>query len=1038
MTKKNLLLGSVSALAMSVLIAPAFAQNENAVETVVVTGIRASLQSAQAIKKNSDQVVDSISSVDIGALPDRSVSEALQRVPGVTLTRASASNELTGMGGINTSIMVRGLSWVKSLVNGRDEFTAGSGRTLNFSDVSADLLAGVDVYKNPTAKMIEGGVGGVVDLRTRKPFDQDGQVIAISGDYTYGDLSDRATPSVNALYSDRWNTALGEVGAMFSVDWQDQRNRTAGVRLGDYKCWDQSSGNSNNYRASDSGYSACMDKEIDGTTGRVMGPSGWDYRQIDEHMQRLASNLVLQWRPNDQWEITLSGLNSYAHNKSAAHYVSVNISNDQIRSGTLVDGTWTGSQSSLNDFDTEAGSGHNRNSDISLTVKYNPTDALEITADVQFVESSSPYRHMGINTTAVSKPTYDIDVSSGEPKISYTSPANLSSRSNYYWSAAMDHIEYNVGHSGNARLDASYKFQGDGLLGLVKSVDAGFRTEQKYAVARSTGWNWGSLGQTWLGTGLAYLDGTYSTSTFAAADGVTYTSGSGTSAKVNSYAEYYSFGKILGNEVPNLWVANEELTSMNTVDSYKLLSSVEPAANGNAQDYKRWIGYASVVGCKGVDATCLAAYQNSQGSNSSGNRNSTTQEQTYAGYVQFVYGRDTFLGYDIPIDGNIGVRLVRTEDQIGSGKLVMPYLNRTCVVGTASTDYDGETVKNIASCADYEKAVQFLTGSTTASAAEISAAQGATIDRPAVTNGYTNILPSFNFIAHLSEQVQGRLAYSETIVRPSFSDMNASASLSFNFYDENHYQKGLFEHDPSGSGGNPYLKPMRARNYDASLEWYFSNTGSVTLSVFHKDLSDYFHSSTVTESFTHPISGQSMDFQYTTYVNTAKGKIEGFELGYTQFYDQLPGFLGGFGVQANYTKIYNSGGVNGAGDVGNVTSSANAQSKLPIEGMSNDNYNIALMYAKYGIDARLAWNWRSEYLSSTSDADTKLPVWVENYGQLDGSILYSFMDHYKIGVQVTNITGSDYYGDRGYEDYHPRCYWVEADRKFSVVFRSLF
>ena len=208
--------------------------------------------------------------------------------------------------------------------------------------------------------------------------------------------------------------------------------------------------------------------------------------------------------------------------------------------------------------------------------------------------------------------------------------------------------------------------------------------------------------------------------------------------------------------------------------------------------------------------------------------------------------------------------------------------------------------------------------------------------------------------------------------------------------------------------------------------------------MFHKDLADYFHSSTVTENFTHPISGQTMAFQYTTNVNTAKGKIEGFELGYTQFYDELPGAWGGLGFQANYTKIYNTGGVNGAGDTSNVTSTANAQSNLPIEGMSNSSYNLALMYSKYDIDARLAWNWRSHYLSATSDADSKLPAWVENYGQLDGSVFYSFLEHYKLGFQVTNITGSEYLADRGYADYHPRSYTVEAERKLSIVFRSLF
>jgi TonB-dependent receptor len=784
-----------------------------------------------------------------------------------------------------------------------------------------------------------------------------------------------------------------------------------------------------------------MANAVNGTSGRLMAPSGWDYRQMDEHQQRLASNLVLQWRPNDKLEITLNGLNSFAYRKYANHYVSQNIGYGQVTAGKVVNGTWMGSESSLNDFDTEAGTGHNRNSDFSLNVKFNPTEALEITADVQFVESSSPFRSNVLYTSMLSSPRYTIDVSGSEPVIGFQNLASTADNGNYIWSAAMDHQSYDVGHSANARIDATYKFQGGGLFGLFKGVDAGFRTEQKHAVARADGWNWGALTPAWywdIFQSWAKLDGSIGCSSgvncsLAAADGNTYTTATGNLAKVNSYAELFKYGGILGNNVPSLWVPSVALTGMNTVQSSNLLAAVEhadvPANNDfrTDQNYRRWISYAAIAGCTGDDATCLAAYQNAVGGNSSGNRNSTTNEQTYAGYMQLVYGLDSFLGYDIPIDGNIGVRIVRTEDEVGSGKLVMPYLNSIhhCTIGEIAGD--GIAVTD---CTDYNLALAFLGG---------SGGEGATVARPAVGNGYTDILPSFNFRARLTDKVQTRLAYSETIVRPSFSDMNASASLNFNWDDSQTHRLGIWTADPSGSGGNPYLKPMRARNYDASLEWYFAPTGALTLSVFHKDLSNYFHSATIRESFTHPITGQTMDFNYTTYINTAKGKIEGFELSYTQFYDQLPGFLGGFGIQANYTKIYNSGGVNGAGDVGNVTSTANAQSaRLPIEGISNDSYNLALMYAKYNIDARLAWNWRSHYLSSTSDAATKLPVWVENYGQLDGSVFYSFWDNYKLGFQVTNITGSEYYGDTGFADYHPRTVTVQADRKLSIVFRTLF
>ncbi|MGA7674230.1 MAG: TonB-dependent receptor [Rhizomicrobium sp.] len=1060
---QKVLLGSVSALAIGALIGPALAQDTSAgVETVVVTGIRASLESAQAIKQNSDQIVDSISEVDIGALPDRNVAEALQRVPGVTLQRNQSPNDLTRMGTIGNSVYVRGLAWVKTLVDGRDEFTAVDGRSLSFADVSADLLSGVDVYKSPDAKMIEGGVGGTIDLRTRKPFDQDGLKIALSGDYTYGNEADKALPSVNGLISDRWNTSIGEIGALLSVDWQDQVTRTEGINVDQYECWNQTATTNlaagSHSAVNDPYYGQCS-ALASGASGKLTAPTGWAWRQLDFTNQRLAANAVFQWRPNDKWEITLSGLNSYAYSTDLEHYVYNPLNEAQVAAGTYNSSNyWVGGPSSTTSIDTRAGTGHNRNTDFNLDIKFNPTDALAISADVQFVESSSPYRNItmytGLNGASLN-PT--LNLTGDTPQISWTDPTGaLSQAGSYDWLAAMDHLQDNVAHAANARIDASYTLQNGGLFG-IKSVDAGFRTEQKVAVSRSTGYNWGALCPTNWGApfaGCPLLNGTVSAANtpYTAIDGSTVSAGDPAIAAINKYATLFNYGKVFGNSLPSLWLPSASLGWMDTQAAYKLFSAIEPAnarAWDGVQNWSNWEPYASIAGyttnpattkegipCKGqTDFTCLAAYENLAGGNSGGNRISTQDEQTYAGYFQANYGYDTFLGYDIPVDGNIGLRIVRTEDQVGSGYLVMPTLNQnSCVLGSTYTSGTPPVTTTTTDCSGFNAAVQFLGGGSLAAAI---ANEGATVVRPAVKSGYTDFLPSFNFRARLTDQLQGRLAYSETIVRPDFSDTNSSASLNYNFYNTQTYQSGIFKTQPSGYGGNPYLKPMRARNYDASLEWYFAPTGSLTMSLFHKDLSDYIYTKTVTMPVTDPQTGQTEDFQYTTYANGSKGKVEGFELAYTQFYDQLPGFWGGFGLQANYTKIYNSGGHNGAVDVTSAVAIANSNNTtLPLEGMSNDSYNAAIMYSKYSIDARLAWNWRSRYLSSSSDANTKLPVWLENYGQLDGSVFYSFMEHYKIGVQVTNIAGDNYYTDMGYSDFHPRTNWIKTDRKYAIVVRT--
>ena len=167
---------------------------------VTITGQRAALNSAQQLKKDSDEVVDSIVAEDIGKLPDRSVTEVLQRVPGVTIDRQMSRGDPEHFSVEGSGVSVRGLTWVRSELNGRDSFSANGGRALNFEDVPPELMAGVDVYKNPSAEQVEGGISGLVNLRTALPFDIKGQRISGSVEGTYSELKKgKVNPSGSIL-----------------------------------------------------------------------------------------------------------------------------------------------------------------------------------------------------------------------------------------------------------------------------------------------------------------------------------------------------------------------------------------------------------------------------------------------------------------------------------------------------------------------------------------------------------------------------------------------------------------------------------------------------------------------------------------------------------------------------------------------------------------------------------------------------------------------------------------------------------------------
>src|SRR5438309_5378453 len=167
---------------------------------IIVTGIRQSLRNSQQIKRNSDTIVDAITAQDIGALPDRSVTEALQRVPGVAINRFAGTSDPDHFSAEGAGVTIRGLTFVASEFNGRDTFSTGvGGQSINFQDVPAELLGSVEVYKEETADRLEGGLSGTVNMNLRLPFDNKGFHIGYDIEATYGDLAKKWSPVGSVL-----------------------------------------------------------------------------------------------------------------------------------------------------------------------------------------------------------------------------------------------------------------------------------------------------------------------------------------------------------------------------------------------------------------------------------------------------------------------------------------------------------------------------------------------------------------------------------------------------------------------------------------------------------------------------------------------------------------------------------------------------------------------------------------------------------------------------------------------------------------------
>lgn len=991
-SKFSLLKAGVSAVALGAvtLTSPAFAQDTagSDVTEVVVTGQRAQLRSAQKIKRESETVVDSITATDIGALPDRSVTEALQRVVGVTIERTDTNRDPARLSGEGGGVAIRGLNYVRTELNGRDVFAAKNGRSIGFSDVSSDLMAGVDVYKNTTADQIEGAIGGTVNLRTRLPFDSSQRILAVSFDSTYGDLRQKRYSTYSATFADRWETGIGEVGLLLNYSMNEQGTRSD---------------------------SFTTSKMIQGTVGTrsVLIPDVVAYKSLEWEQKREAWAGAIQWRPNDQWEFVLQGITTEATPTSFENTFQFSLPNGGApeagyeysggTQGIWEKGTFTNSPLFIGRY----GEDKKKTSDVAFNVRFYPNDRLTLTADLQHVKSTQKTASLTANITSSQSLTSTFDLTGDVPSVEFTNVGAFDVAANQAWQAAMDHYEDSEATQTSARFDANYDFDSS----WVRSVKGGIRYAKKDATTRETGWNWNPVS----------ARGAWGDDFNITNDGAGEYTGAGSTSdgSLVGGTEYYSLNDFMhGSFTPSFGSA--------WMPTRAFLSSPNAGAllSGAAADFG-WCGTGDGLCPGGGFVPFNGDYENidpGRADNPQAGVN-IQQEKTLAAYAVTRFGFDTNVLGSEGIDGNIGIRVVKTETDNGKSFFATP--------GRGALDRPIDPNQtDTAMLARIALADALATSSKT----ELGASTGE----------YTDVLPSLNLRLRYDNGLQFRFAASKAIVRPLLADLQGYTFLEIGTTTTQvEISPGVTEErlysvtDFSGRGGNPDLKPLEATQFDVTAEYYFSPTGSVTLAMFHKDLKNYFYSSADPESYT--IGANTTNFNVLRVRNGEKGKIQGFELAYAQFFDQLPGWLSGFGVQANYTYVKSEGGANPVTNINdpNVVTNASA-ADLPIEGLSRTSYNIAGMYEKYGIEARVAYNWRERYLMTTSAANSNSPVWMNDYGQIDASLLYRVTPKFKVGIQVTNLGRERITTQIGYPGSIANYSWVETDRRVALVLRGQF
>ncbi|GAC34580.1 TonB-dependent receptor [Paraglaciecola polaris] len=206
--------------------APATGASED-IEQISVVGIRSSIASSVARKQESGQMADVITAEDIGKFPDLNVAESLQRIPGIQISRSR---------GEASGVSIRGLDEVATLLNGRNYFGGGSELSINrfasFEDIPAELVGSVVVYKSVSADILEGGIGGVVDIERTDALSLSGPTIAGSFKEHYGDLSKKWSPRGSLVAGNIWDygNSGGEIGVIFGVSYLEREYREDLVR----------------------------------------------------------------------------------------------------------------------------------------------------------------------------------------------------------------------------------------------------------------------------------------------------------------------------------------------------------------------------------------------------------------------------------------------------------------------------------------------------------------------------------------------------------------------------------------------------------------------------------------------------------------------------------------------------------------------------------------------------------------------------------------------------------------------------------------
>ena len=949
MNKKLMISLKVSGIAMAV--AQAFAPNAMAADepaVVVVTGLKASARSSVAIKRDAMEVVDSITAEDIGKLPDPNVVDTLTRIPGVQGFRYGG--EGASPAGAGSGMTIRGLSnQTASHVNGRAFFTAGS-REFNLEDAIPAMVAGIDVFKNPSAEHIEGGIGGLINVRTRNPSDFKTFTATLSGNMTYNDLEKKTRPELFGLVANRFDLGGGSrIGVMAAFAYQQSVNRADNTGAGrgpDYRrmirgdsaeyATKAAANTANNVNAPMAAYvgrsdvtyldpvptfaqTATVGANMPITTGMTadqinniisaatIGPAV----QIETiKRERKGLNLAADYRVDNTLRFYVEGnYTYYLYNQNYRFLFTdqgSNVRDLKLKPFTITEDlanrNYNGGSNDVLTTQRAVG-GTFMNTTVrpwggdehqpfttwttAAGVEWSPTPALALKGDMSYLKADRRQDNRRVEMATVNGLSWDVTRdASVDPHKLSFSGPSLTDPKNFVFNQYTAQTLQTWNDSGLATAI-------DGSYALDSGWFSRVKFGTRYAKQKSL--------FNWLGFGSVFLtaDGKKLTADQSNAISVATKAGmtelaptnymNGTAGYAGGFLQYNP-DALLGNQIN---------------DQFPLAGKPREDAYVEAPDAR-----------------------------------SNFTEKTLAGYVS-----TEFSALDDRLKGSVGVRVVRTQFT-ATARAFDP--NKALVENTRTTSY-------------------------------------------------TNALPSLNATYDLTKDFLVRFGYGRGMTRPLTGDLNPFVSGNTG--------------NGTGREGNPALHPQVANSFDLSLERYFSATNYAAVALFDKEIKGFFNDvldcrtlpSWIVPAYNgkDPNGCDNGQYMVSHRVNGEAGFVRGIEVSGQWFFDKEVNWLKNFGVAGSYTYVDTSNPVNAG------TAAVQHIIVTPMGFVSKNATSASFMYEDKTMSARLVYTWRSSQALNQVNGSTPFgSSYVKAFGMLDASFNYNIDDHLTLSVSGSNLTNT--------------------------------